>query len=89
MIKEECGVQQQQMNETSQVSETTDDLTSLTSEDQDIMFSATFMVKVGVCRTFQEGGCNTKHKDMLQEHMCMTSHLRETLDNVRSAKNLM
>ena len=45
MIKgEECGVQQQQMNETSQVIETTDDLTSMTSEDQDIMFSATFMV---------------------------------------------
>ena len=54
MIKgEECGVQQQlQMNETSQVSEKTDALTSMTPEDQDIMFSATFMVKVGVCQTF-------------------------------------
>ena len=55
MIKgEECDVQPQQMNETSQVSEKTDDLTSMTSEDQDIMFSATFMVKVGVCQTFQQ-----------------------------------
>ena len=70
MIKrEECGVQQQQMNETSQVSETTDDLTSRTSEDQYIMFSATFMVKLGVCQTFQEGECNTKCKDTLQEQI--------------------
>ena len=84
MIKgEECGVQKPQMNETSQVSEITDGLTSMTSEDQDIMFSATFMVKVGVCQTFQEG--SRKQKDMLQEQMCMTSHVRETLDNVTSA----
>ena len=54
MIKgEECSVQQPKMDETSQVSETTDDLTSMTSEGQYIMFSATFMVKVGVCQTFQ------------------------------------
>ena len=49
MIEEEkCGVQRQQMNETSQVSEKTEDLTSMTLEGQDIMFSATFMVKIGV-----------------------------------------
>ena len=86
MIKgEECGVQQQQMNETSQVSETTDDLTSLTTEEHDIMVSATFMVKVGVCQTFQEGECSTKRKDTLQEQMCMTSHVKVTLDDVTSA----
>ena len=81
---DERGVQRQQMNETSQVSEKTDDLTSMTSEDQDIMFSATFIVKVGVCQTFQEGEYSRKHKDMLQEQMCMTSHEKETLDNVTS-----
>ena len=37
--EEECSVQQSQINETSQVSEKTDDLTSMTSEDQDIVFS--------------------------------------------------
>ena len=80
MIKgEECGVQKPQMNETSQVSETTDDLTSMTSEGQDIMFSATFMVKVGVC---QGGEYSRKHKDTLQEQMM--SHVKETLDNVTS-----
>ena len=68
MIEGEKGsVQQQQMNETSQVSETTDDLTSMTSEDQDIMLSATFMVKVGVCHTFQQDECSTKINDTLQE----------------------
>ena len=72
------------MDETSQVSEKTNDLTSMTSEDQDIMFSATFMVKVGVCQTFQEGEYSRKHKDTLQEQMCMTSHVKETLDNVTS-----
>ena len=81
---DERGVQRQQMDEMSQVSEKTDDLTSMTSEDQDIMFSATFMVKVGVCQTFQEGEYSRKHKDMLQEQMCMTSHVKETLDNVTS-----
>ena len=81
---EKCGVQQQQMNETSQVSETTDDLTSMTSEGQDIMFSATFMVKVGVCQTFQQDECSTKRKDTLREQMCMTPHVKETLDNVTS-----
>ena len=81
---DERGVQRQQMDETSQVSEKTDDLTSMTSEDQDIMFSATFMVKLGVCQTFQEGEYSRKHKDMLQEQMCMTSHVKETLDNVTS-----
>ena len=55
MIKgDKCSMQKQQMNETSQVSQKTDDLTSMTSEGQDIMFSATFMVKVGLCQTFQE-----------------------------------
>ena len=78
-------MQKQQMNETSQVSETTDDLTSMTSEDQDIMFSATFMVKVGVCQTFQEGEFSKTRKDTLQEQMCMTSCVRETLNNVTSA----
>ena len=81
---EECGVQKPQMNETSQVSETTDGLTSMTSEDQDILFSATFMVKVGVCQTFQEGEYSRMHKDTLREQMCMTSRVKETLDNVTS-----
>ena len=86
MIKgEECGVQKPKMNETSQVSETTDDLTSMTSEGQDIMFSETFMVKVGVCQIFQKGECSAKHKDTLQEQMCVTSHVRKTVDNVTSA----
>ena len=59
MVKgEECSVQQQQMDETSQVSETTDDLISMTMEGQDIMLSATFMVNVGVCQTFQQGECS-------------------------------
>ena len=83
IIKGEKGsVQQQQMNETSQVSETTNDLTSMISEGQDIMYSATFMVKVGVCQTFQEGEYSRKQKDTLQEQM--TSHVKETLDNVKS-----
>ena len=86
MIKgEECGVQKPQMNEKSQVSERTEDLTPMTSEGQDIMFSATFMVKVGACQTFQESEYSRKHKDTLQERMCMTSHVRETVDNVTSA----
>ena len=62
---EKYDVQQQQMNETPQVSETTDDLTSIASEGQDIMFNVIFMVKVGVCQTFQEGECSPKHKDTL------------------------
>ena len=78
-------VQQLQMDETSQVCRTTDNLTSITSEDQDIMFSATFMVKVGVCMTFQGDACSTKRKDTLQEQMCMTSHVRETFDDVTSS----
>ena len=57
----------------------------MSSEDQDIMYSATFMVKVGVCQTFQEDECSTKLKDTMQEQMCMTSHVKETLDNVTSA----
>ena len=71
------------MNETSQVSETTVDLT-MTSEGQDIMLSATFIVKIGVCQTFQEGEYSRKREDTLQD-VCMTSHVRETLDNVTSA----
>ena len=85
MIEGEKGdVQQQQMNETSQVSETMDDLTSMTSEDQDIMFSETFMVKVGICQTFQQDECSTKNNDTLQEQMCVTSHVRMTVDDVTS-----
>ena len=76
---EECSVQQPQMNET------TDDLTSMTSEDQDIVFNATFMVKVGVCQTFQEEEYSRMHKDTLREQMCVTSHVRETVDDVTSA----
>ena len=79
---EECSVQQQRMNEKSQVSETTNELTSITSEGQYIMYSATFMVKVGVCQTFQEGEYSRKQEDTLQEQM--TSHVKETLDNVTS-----
>ena len=78
-------MQKPQMNETSQVSETTDGLTSMTSEDQDILFSATFIVKVGACQTFQEGEYSKMHKDTLREQMCVTSHERETMDNVTSA----
>ena len=74
---EECSVQQPQMNETM------DDLTSMVSEGQDIMFSATFMVKVGVCQTFQGGEYSRKQKDTLQRQM--KSHVKETLDNVTSA----
>ena len=81
---EECSMRQQ-MNETSQVSEKTDDLTSMTSEGQGIMYSGTFMVKVGACQTFQEGECSTKCKDTLQEQMCVTSHVRKTVDDVTSA----
>ena len=54
-------------------------------EGQDIMFSATFMVKVGACQTFQEGECSTKCKDTLQEQMRLTSHVRKTVDDVTSA----
>ena len=82
---EEGGLQQQQMNETSQVCMKKDDSTSMTSEGQGIMYSGTFMVKVGACQTFQEGECSTKCKDTLREQMCVTSHVRETLDNVTSA----
>ena len=81
---DEHGVQRQQVNETSQVSEKTDDLTSMTSEGQGIMYSGTFMVKVGACQTFQEGECTTKCKDTLQEQMCVTSHVRKTVDDVTS-----
>ena len=43
------------------------------------------MVKVGACQTFQEGECSTKCKDTLQEQMCVTAHVRKTVDNVTSA----
>ena len=76
---EECSVQQPQINET------TDDLTSMVSEGQGIMYSGTFMVKVGACQTFQEGECSTKCKDTLQEQMRVTSHVRKTVDDVTSA----
>ena len=74
---EECSMRQQ-MNETSQVSEKTDDLTSMTSEGQGIMYSGTFMVKVGACQTFQGGEYSRKQKDTLQDQT--TSHVKETLD---------
>ena len=83
---DEHGVQRQQMNETSQVSEKTDELTSMTSEGQGIMYSGTIMVKVGVCQTFQGGEYSRKQKDTLQEQT--TSHVKETFDvtsaNVRN-----
>ena len=76
---EECSVQQPQINET------TDDLTSMVSEGQGIMYSGTFMVKVGACQTFQEGECSTKCKDTLQGQMYVTSHVRKTVDDVTPA----
>ena len=82
---DEHGVQRQQMNETSQVSEKTDISTSMTSEGKGIMYSGTFMVKVGACQTFQEEEYSRMHKDTLREQMCMTSRVKETLDNVTSA----
>ena len=75
---DERGVQQQQINETSQVSMKKEDSTSMTSEGQSIMYSGTFMVKVGVCQTFQEEEYSRMHKDTLQEQT--TSHVKETLD---------
>ena len=82
---EEGGLQPQQMNETSKLSMKKEDSTSMTSEGQGIMYSGTFMVKVGACQTFQEGECSTKGKDTLQEQMCVTSHVRKTVDDVTSA----
>ena len=81
---DERGVQQQQLNETSRASERTGDVTPMTSEDQDIVFNATFMVKVGVCQTFQEEEYSRMHKDTLREQMCLTSRVKDTLDNVTS-----
>ena len=80
---EEGGLQQQQMNETSQVSMKKEDPTSMVSEGQGIMYSGTFMVKVGACQTFQGGEYSRKQKDTLQKQM--KSHVKETLDNVTSA----
>ena len=55
MVKgENCSVQQQQRNETSQASETTCDLISITSEGRDIMFNATFMAKSAFVRHFSK-----------------------------------
>ena len=65
-------MQQPQMNEM------TDDLTSMVSEGQGIMYSGTFMVKVGACQTFHGGEYSRKQKDTLQEQT--TSHVKETLD---------
>ena len=76
---EEGGLQQQQMNETSQVSMEKEDSTSMTSEGQGIMYSGTFMVKVGVCQTFQEGEYSRMHKDTLREQMNVTSAIVSTL----------
>ena len=70
---EECSVQQPQMNET------TDDLTSMVSEGQGMMYSGTFMVKVGACQTFQEGEYSRMHKDTLREQMNVTSAIVSTL----------
>ena len=76
---EEGSLQQQQMNETSQVSMEKEDSTSMTSEGQGIMYSGTFMVKVGVCQTFQEGEYSRMHKDTLREQMNVTSAIVSTL----------
>ena len=70
---EECSVQQPQMNETKE------DSTSMTSEGQCIMYSGTFMVKVGACQTFQEGEYSRMHKDTLREQMNVTSAIVSTL----------
>ena len=85
ITEDERGVQQQQINETSQVSMKKEDSTSMTSEGQGIMYSGTFMVKVGACQTFQGSEYRRKLEDTLQEQMCVTSHVRETLDDVTSA----
>ena len=82
---EECSVQKPQMNETSKVSMKKEDSTSMTSEGQGIMYNGTFMVKVGACQTFQEGECSTECKNTLQKQMCVTSHVRKTVDDVTSA----
>ena len=50
---QKCDEQQSQVSKTSQISETAEGTTSITSEDQATTFSATFMV-VGACRTFQK-----------------------------------
>ena len=76
---EEGGLQQLQMNETSQVSMEKEDSTSMTSEGQGIMYSGTFMVKVGVCQTFQEGEYSRMQKDTLREQMNVTSAIVSTL----------
>ena len=76
---EEGGLQQQQMNEKSQVSMKKEDSTSMTSEGQGIMYSGTFMVKVGVCQTFQEGEYSRMHKDTHREQMNVTSAIVSTL----------
>ena len=70
---EECDIQKPQINETSQVSERTEDLTPMTSEGQDITFNATFMV-VGACQTFQN-----------DDYLCTTSQVSEALSDVTSA----
>ena len=70
---EECSVQQPQ------IGETTDDLTSMVSEGQGMMYSGTFMVKVGACQTFQEGEYSRMHKDTLREQMNVTSAIVSTL----------
>ena len=79
ILKGEEGLQQQQMNEKSQVSMKKEDSTSMTSEGQGIMYSGTFMVKVGVCQTYQEGEYSRMHKDTLREQMNVTSAIVSTL----------
>ena len=63
------------MSETSQVSGATDDITSMASEGQAMTFSATFVVKVGVCQTFQEDECNRKCENTLKEQLSITNQL--------------
>ena len=69
--------QQNQVSETSQVKEIADGTTSMTSEDQAMAFSATFII-AGACRTFQE-----------DDYLCTTSRVSkalQTLNDVTSVK---
>ena len=86
---EEGGLQQQLMNGTSQVSMKKEDSTSMTSEGQGIMYSGTFMVKVGVCQTFQEGEYSRMHNDTLREQMNVTSAIVSILQMEQNGKEAL
>ena len=86
---EEGGLQQQQMNETSQVSMKKEDSTSMTSEGQGITYSGTFLVKVGACQTFQEGEYSRMHKDTLREQMNVTSAIVSTLQTEQNGNEAL